>query len=182
MNNFEKKIVIFFNRFHGKRIDFASKAISNISFLTLLWVTIIAFSMLVDLKFGFEILLKLGMVFVIHYIISEGFIKYGAKKFSFQRIRPYVAYPDQIKGIGRNFSDSSFPSSHMSSVTGGLIVLYTAYAGALPALIIFGALLAISRLHNGMHYPTDILAGIVLGFGYGWLAIALVNIFMQFVK
>ncbi len=33
--------------------------------------------------------------------------------------------------------------------------------------------MALSRLHNGMHYPTDILGGIVLGLIYGVIAIIL---------
>jgi undecaprenyl-diphosphatase len=173
MNNFEKDIVIFFNRFQIKWLDFISEAISNISFLTFLWSLVIVFFMISNFSFGFEIMLKLALVFVVHYIISEGIIKYGSKKFFLPRQRPYVAYPKEIRGIGRNFSDSSFPSSHMSSVTGGLIVIYTAYPDAWPALLIFGLMLAFSRLHNGMHYPSDILAGIILGYGYGWMALFL---------
>lgn len=176
MNNFEKDIVIFFNRFKIKWIDFISEAISNISCLTFLWSLIIVFSMTVNFAFGFGIMLKLSLVFVIHYIVSEGIIKYGSKKFSLQRKRPYVEYPTEIRGIGRNFSDSSFPSSHMSSVTGGLFVLYSVFPGVWPALLIFGILLAFSRLHNGMHYPSDILAGIVLGLGYGWGALFIFSI------
>jgi membrane-associated phospholipid phosphatase len=33
-----------------------------------------------------------------------------------------------------------------------------------------------SRLRNGMHYPSDILAGIILGILYGYLALAILKI------
>jgi membrane-associated phospholipid phosphatase len=31
--------------------------------------------------------------------------------------------------------------------------------------------MAFSRVHNGMHYPSDVLAGSLLGVGYGLLAV-----------
>ena len=169
----EKKIVIYLSKFHWAPLDWVSETISNIKVLVVLWLSIIAFAMTINLKFGLVIALQLALVFAIHYAVSEGIIKYGAKKFFLIRRRPYVAYPDEIKGIGHNFSDSSFPSSHMASVTGGLIILWAAFPLAWPALVAFGLLLAFSRLHNGMHYPSDILAGIALGFIYGFTVLAL---------
>jgi membrane-associated phospholipid phosphatase len=171
--NIEKRIVIFLNSFHWKSLDFISEMISNITVLIVLWSSIILYSMTIDFRFGLNVLIKLILVFGVHYVISEGIIKYGAKKLSLQRKRPYTAYPNEIKGIGRNFSDSSFPSSHVSSVVGGLVILYSVYPLAWPALVLFAILLGLSRLHNGMHYPSDILAGIVLGLGYGWLTLFL---------
>ncbi|EKE12034.1 MAG: hypothetical protein ACD_14C00037G0004 [uncultured bacterium] len=169
----EKKIVIFLNKLHWVPLDFASKIISNIAFLSVLWFAVIIFAMSIDFSFGLDIFVKLIMVFILHYIISEGIIKHGAKKLSLQRIRPYVAFPKEIRGIGRNFSDSSFPSSHMASVTGGLVILFSAFPVVWPALLAFAVLLAFSRLHNGMHYPSDILAGIFLGLMYGNIVLAL---------
>jgi membrane-associated phospholipid phosphatase len=39
--------------------------------------------------------------------------------------------------------------------------------------------MAFSRIHNGMHYLTDVLAGGILGFFYGLAAVYLVNYFYQ---
>ena len=172
----EKNIVIFLSRLHWPPLDWASETISNIRFLTILWLAVIAYAMSINFASGFRLMLELGLLFVIHYIVSEGIIKHGAKKFSIIRHRPYVAYPKEIRGIGHNFSDSSFPSSHMASVTGGLVILYSTFPMAWPALLAFGILLAFSRLHNGMHYPSDILAGIMLGIIYGDVVLALFKI------
>lgn len=173
MTETEKKIVIFLNQLHWKWLDFVSDVISNIKFLAMLWIGIIAYAMIVDLKFGIELMLKLLAVFAVHYLISELIIKHGAKRLKIKRTRPYAKYPSEIRAIGHNFSDSSFPSSHVSSVVGGLVILYAAFPFAWPALIVFAILLALSRLHNGMHYPTDILAGVVLGLAYGCIILFL---------
>lgn len=177
ITNFEKRIVVLMNNFHWRPLKTVSGIISNIEVLTTLWILIIAYSMSLNFEFGLRILLELIAVFVVHYIISEGLIKRGLKIFSLQRKRPFVAYPKEIKSVGRNFSDSSFPSSHVASVTGGLVVLYVAYPAALPALLIFGMLLGLSRIYNGMHYPSDVLAGAALGLCYGWSVILLARFF-----
>lgn len=181
MHQIEKNIVIFLSKLRWKPFDLVSELISNIKFLVFGWLLIIAYIANISLDLGVSVAIELILVFAIHYIVSEGIIKFGAKKFSLARIRPYVAYPDEIKGMGRNFSDSSFPSSHMASVTGGLIVLYAAFPSAVIALIVFGLLLALSRLHNGMHYPSDILAGVILGFIYGLTALAIYPYLASFI-
>ena len=87
------------------------------------------------------------------------------------RVRPYLAHPGEIVPIGHRFEDSSFPSSHAASTAAIVAVLGHAYrhlAGAAAAMV---ALMAFARVHNGMHYPTDVLAGSVLGALYAGMAI-----------
>jgi membrane-associated phospholipid phosphatase len=60
---------------------------------------------------------------------------------------------------------SSFPSGHSASA----FAFATAVAHVLPALAepmrTLAALVAYSRVHTGVHYPGDVLAGAVLGVG-----------------
>lgn len=64
----------------------------------------------------------------------------------------------------------SFPSRH--GITAGVVVTAFWLAGwrwgllALP----FGFLVAWGRLYAGRHWPTDVLAGVLLGVGGAWLA------------
>jgi undecaprenyl-diphosphatase len=51
-----------------------------------------------------------------------------------------------------------------------LIILFPAVR---PYAILYALLMAWSRMHNGMHYPSDILAGAILGIGCGWIAVVL---------
>jgi membrane-associated phospholipid phosphatase len=68
---------------------------------------------------------------------------------------------------------SSFPSGHTIS----WFALATVYGAKYPRLIIplalVGAGVAYSRVYFGQHYPTDVLAGAVLGVGIGWLTLKL---------
>ena len=78
----------------------------------------------------------------------------------FQRPRPYVAFD-----ISHLLSSSafSFPSGH----TVFLFALATGMYGVHKtfSLILFGvaALVGVARVMGGAHYPSDILAGAVLG-------------------
>jgi len=91
--------------------------------------------------------------------------------------RPYLAYPNDIFPIGKLNTDSSFPSNHLSFLTLSLVVICYFYRKrqiwilSLLAII----LMALSRIHNGMHYPTDVLGGILTGMIYGIVGIKIAN-------
>lgn len=85
---------------------------------------------------------------------------------------------------------SSFPSGHTAaavSLYGGaaLVVWRTVRVVALRALAAFAGIgvpiaVALSRLYRGMHFPTDVLAGAVLG--SSWLALVAVTLLTEPVK
>jgi undecaprenyl-diphosphatase len=67
----------------------------------------------------------------------------------------------------------SFPSGHtLHAVCFSVVV--AAHAPVLAGLVwTFTALVAMSRLVLGLHYPSDVLAGGILGASLGWLAVAM---------
>jgi undecaprenyl-diphosphatase len=69
--------------------------------------------------------------------------------------------------------NSSFPSGH----TANWFALATVYSAKYPNLTIplygSGILVGISRIYLGEHYPSDVLAGAVLGVGFGYLTLKL---------
>ena len=69
----------------------------------------------------------------------------------------------------------SFPSGHTSSSFAAGVVLYMMLPKkyGIPAMIL-AFLMGISRLYVGVHYPTDVLGGMVMG---ALLAVATVKIF-----
>ncbi len=79
------------------------------------------------------------------------------------RIRPYEA----VEGLHRMIEaqgDLSFPSGHTGSSFAAAMVIFPLWGkqAGLPALAA-AFLVAISRLYVGVHYPTDVLAGMVTG-------------------
>ncbi|MFM8599362.1 MAG: phosphatase PAP2 family protein [Mycobacterium sp.] len=83
-----------------------------------------------------------------------------AVKLVVRRRRP--SHPDIVVNVATP-SDLSFPSAHATSSTAAAILLCRATRSPLPLVIV--GLMALSRLVLGVHYPTDVLAGIVLGAG-----------------
>ncbi len=79
------------------------------------------------------------------------------------RVRPYDAIAGLQALIGP-LRDSSFPSGHAtSSIAAGFVVLRGSprYIG-IPAFVL-AVLICLSRLYLGVHYPTDVLAGALIG-------------------
>ena len=96
-------------------------------------------------------------------------------KAAVMRPRPYVEYPDRVQGvadIGNSASMDnvaaqgySFPSTHSASATALFISLANEvkkkwmWITAVSVMLLVG----VGRAITGMHYPTDILAGWMLG-------------------
>ncbi|MEK0312345.1 phosphatase PAP2 family protein [Cohnella sp. 56] len=78
------------------------------------------------------------------------------------RSRPYQVLP-QAKTGPRPLQDPSFPSGHTTAA----FALLTPWMAASPALIALllpiGAGVALSRIYFGLHYPSDTVAGMLLG-------------------
>ncbi len=90
-------------------------------------------------------------------------------KHAVNRTRPYETYPDiQKLSAGGN---SSFPSGHTSdafSMATSLSLEFPHWYVIAPSYT-YAALVGYSRMHLGVHYPSDVLAGAVVGAGSAFL-------------
>ena len=92
------------------------------------------------------------------------------------RPRPYMEYPDRVKPLALSDKNASpmdvaaqgysFPSMHSASVPA---VYFSLAKEAKKSWLMIAAgvltlLVGISRVAAGMHYPTDVLSGWILGF------------------
>jgi len=91
------------------------------------------------------------------------------------RIRPFDVNPDIVLLIPPP-KDYSFPSGHtMSSFASATVIFWYNKRFGICALIL-GSAIAFSRLYLYVHYPTDILGGIIIGIVIGIAAVLLVRI------
>jgi len=65
--------------------------------------------------------------------------------------------------LGPPSSTHSFPSGHATTSFACATVLASYMPRLRVPFFVLAALIAISRVYNAMHYPTDVLAGAVLG-------------------
>ncbi|HET9571132.1 MAG TPA: phosphatase PAP2 family protein [Bacteroidales bacterium] len=91
-------------------------------------------------------------------------------KYSINRKRPYITYPDIMPKSSEG--SPSFPSGHTSSsfaTATSLSLMYPKWYVIAPSFIWAGSV-GYSRIYLGVHYPSDVMAGALLGAGSAWLA------------
>lgn len=95
----------------------------------------------------------------------------GLKKIT-ERQRPYQAHA-QIVCLTAPLDRFSFPSGHtLHAVIFSLVAV--AHFPVLAWLVFpFTSLVAVSRLVLGLHYPTDVIAGLLIGASIAWGSLAL---------
>ena len=80
------------------------------------------------------------------------------------RARPLI---EDHPALARAPTKLSFPSAHATSSVAAATALGRVEPRARPALFTLAAAICVGRPYLGMHYPSDVLAGAVLGFGLG---------------
>ena len=111
-------------------------------------------------KLGVLCLLALVGEFIVCNVLIKNIVK---------RARPYT----KIEGLNplvKKPTDYSFPSGHSSS---SFAVGFTIFRKAdkrwgIPALIL-ATLISLSRLYVAVHYPSDVVVGIIIGIAFSYI-------------
>ena len=116
----------------------------------------------------------LGMVFALSMglLVCNIILKPGVA-----RIRPYdfqmEYFTKEIALIAGGMHDFSFPSGHtIASFEACTVLMLGNRKFGIPATVL-AILVAFSRLYLYLHYPTDVIASILLGTAFGFLGYAL---------
>jgi undecaprenyl-diphosphatase len=111
---------------------------------------------------------KIAVLGVILLIIFTDQVSYKILKEIVQRPRPCMALTNVITPLGCN-GTWSFPSNHAVNNFAAATFYYILFPRLKWALFITAALVSISRVYLGLHYPSDILGGAVIGTAFGYL-------------
>ena len=92
------------------------------------------------------------------------------------RVRPYEVI-EGLKLIGKRATDPSFPSGHTAASIASAVALcrFLKKRYSIP-LLVLALIIGFSRLYIGIHYPTDVLAGLLDGIALGIGGILIENV------
>lgn len=129
--------------------------------------TFIISSLILLMVFGTPLVRVLTLASALSLLVSH--IPVLILKKVYPRKRPYVVL-DKIYVTDEPLKDHSFPSGHTTAIF-STVVPFMMYDVHLAVVLLPLALsVGISRMYLGLHYPSDVLAGIVLGHTTGILA------------
>lgn len=89
-------------------------------------------------------------------------VTYGLK-YAIRRDRPYVDHPEYVPY--EHDASPSFPSGHVSfafATATNLSIEYPKWYVIAPSYL-YAGVVGYSRIHLGAHYPSDVLAGAIIG-------------------
>ncbi|MCC6503229.1 MAG: phosphatase PAP2 family protein [Deltaproteobacteria bacterium] len=104
---------------------------------------------------------RIGLVVLVLLVISSDLVA-NAMKHYFMRLRPChtIEGVRLLVGCGKAFS---MPSSHAVNIFSAMAFLTARYRKFWPVFMAIALIVAYSRVYVGAHYPTDVMAGAVLG-------------------
>jgi len=116
---------------------------------------------------------RLCVLFLLLWVLVANNLAVGWLKDFFNRPRPFLTLEDARLLVGRGRS-AAMPSGHAANWFAALGVVWWFYPRALWGLTPIALAVAFSRIYVGVHYPSDILGGAVLGLTLGlggpWLS------------
>lgn len=161
MTGFELSILYALQGIHSGILDALMVFITNLGNVGAIWLVAAAVCLLMKRTR----MIGLGMMIAIAIAFIVGDV---ALKPLTARVRPcnldtavsmLIARPDGF----------SFPSGHTSAAFSATTVLYLAKSRLRVPATVLALLVAFSRLYLFVHFPTDVLAGALLGVCCGWL-------------
>jgi undecaprenyl-diphosphatase len=113
-------------------------------------------------RVGLRAVILVGVAVGIVDLLSAGLFKPWI-----DRLRPCFVLSDVRLLVPHQSHSPSFPSNHAANSFAAAAVLASLGPGFARVFFGVAAIVALSRIYLGVHYPADILAGALLGLGVG---------------
>ena len=167
--NIELKILDWFQTLHTPVLDKFMTSVTKLGNAGIFWIILTVLFLLIPK------MRKTGVVMAAALIIDLLLCNVLLKNLV-ARTRPYDVNTG-IQLLVAKLRDYSFPSGHTAASFASVATLYFGGEKKLwkPALVL-ACLIAVSRLYLYVHYPTDVLGGVVIGIIAGYLGYRLVKV------
>ncbi|NCB73228.1 MAG: phosphatase PAP2 family protein [Clostridia bacterium] len=133
---------------------------STIGNVGLLWIAL-GLGLLISKRTrrgGFDLLICLALAYIVNDLVIKEIVA---------RVRPYDAI-ENLTILVKPLHSFSFPSGHANSSFAAALALTLAFGKKGAWAYIPAALIAFSRCYVGVHYPSDVLAGMLVGTVVAW--------------
>jgi len=157
----ELKILDFIQTLHTPMLDKIMVGITRLGDAGIVWIilTIIFLVMPKTRRTGGVMLVALVVQTVLCNVILKNL---------FARTRPYDVNTT-VQLLVPKLHDFSFPSGHTSASFTAMSALYFSKDKLWKPALVLACLIAVSRLYLYVHYPTDVLGGLLLGVLSGYI-------------
>jgi undecaprenyl-diphosphatase len=174
---FDKELLLYLNSFHTPSLDPVMYWVSQ----TFFWLPLYLFLLYLTFKYfkkdAWIVLIGIALTILLTDRITSGFMKPF-----FERLRP--SREPSLEGmvhLVKDYYKNKFPykggvygfaSSHAANTFATALFFWLVFRHRYKwmwVLFVWAVVMTYTRIYLGVHYPGDILVGMLIGLGAGWI-------------
>ncbi len=140
---------------HSAPLDVIMKIVTYLGEAGLLWIALSIVLAIIPKtrKCGFTMMFAMAITFILGNLVFKNIIARGRPCWVDESVAMLIKKPH----------DFSFPSGHtMNGITASLCIFFYYHKAGIGAIVV-ACLIAFSRMYLFVHWPTDIIGGMLLG-------------------